>query len=68
MKAVVKAVDKVNGKVTLAHEPVKTLNWPAMTMKFSVKDTALFDKLPAGQKVEAEFMQQGSNYVVTGVK
>ncbi|GAB1718957.1 MAG: hypothetical protein NTAFB09_06880 [Nitrosospira sp.] len=68
MKAVVKAVDRVNGKVTLAHEPVKTLNWPAMTMKFSVEDKALLDKLPAGQKVEAEFIQQGSDYVVTSVK
>jgi Cu(I)/Ag(I) efflux system protein CusF len=68
MKAVVKAVDRVNGKVTLAHEPVKTLSWPAMTMKFSVKDKTLLDKLPAGQKVEAEFRQQGSDYVITGVK
>lgn len=68
MKAVVKAVDMDNGKVTLAHEPVKSLNWPAMTMKFSVKDKVLFDKLHVGQKVEAEFIQQGSDYVVTGVK
>jgi Cu(I)/Ag(I) efflux system protein CusF len=41
--AVVKSVDTANGKVKLAHEPVKSLNWPAMTMNFSVKDPALFD-------------------------
>jgi Cu(I)/Ag(I) efflux system protein CusF len=68
MNAVVKAVDRAGGKVTLAHEPVKSLNWPAMTMKFSVKDKALFDKLAVGKKVEIEFVQQGSDYVVTGVK
>jgi Cu(I)/Ag(I) efflux system periplasmic protein CusF len=66
--AVVKAVDPVNGKVTLAHEPVKTLNWPAMTMTFGVKDKALLDKLAVGKKVDVEFTQQGSNYIVSAVK
>lgn len=66
--AVVKAVDPVNGKVTLAHEQVKTLNWPAMTMTFGVKDKALLDKLAVGKKVDVEFTQQGSNYIVSAVK
>ncbi len=68
VNAVVKAVDEPNGKVKLAHEPVKSLNWPAMTMGFSVKDKALFDKLALGKQVKVEFMQQGSDYVVTAVK
>ncbi|ODT86093.1 MAG: hypothetical protein ABS69_00235 [Nitrosomonadales bacterium SCN 54-20] len=66
--AVVKGVDAANGKVKLAHEPVKSLNWPAMTMGFSVEDPALLDKLVVGKKVEVEFVQQGSGYVVTAVK
>jgi Cu/Ag efflux protein CusF len=66
--AVVKSVDKANGKVKLAHEPVKSLNWPAMTMNFSVKDPSLFDKLTPGKKVEIEFVQQGSTSVVTDVQ
>ena len=68
MNVVVKDVDVANGKVTLAHEPVKSLNWPAMTMGFSVKDKTLFDKLVTSKKVKVEFMQQGSDYVVTAVK
>ncbi|MBA2659201.1 MAG: copper-binding protein [Nitrosospira sp.] len=68
MDAVVKDVDVTHGKVTLAHEPVKSLNWPAMTMGFSVKDKALFDKLVTGKKVKVEFVQKGSDYVVTAVK
>lgn len=66
--AMVKGVDTSNGKVKLAHEPVKSLNWPAMTMNFSVKDPALFDKLVVGKKVEVEFVQQGSASVITAVK
>jgi Cu(I)/Ag(I) efflux system periplasmic protein CusF len=64
----VKGVDTANGKVKLAHEPVKSLNWPAMTMNFSVKDPALFDKLVVGKKVEVEFVQQGTTSVITAVK
>lgn len=66
--AVVKSVDPANGKVTLAHDQVKTLNWPAMTMTFGVKDKSLLDKLAVGKKVDVEFTQQGSNYVVSAVK
>jgi Cu/Ag efflux protein CusF len=65
--AVVKATDVANGTVTLAHEPIQSLKWPAMTMAFAVKDKRLFDKLVVGKKVNVELVQQGSNYVVTSV-
>ena len=65
---VVKSVDRAKGTVTLAHGPVKSLNWPAMTMPFTVKDKALLEKLQAGNKVEFEFVQQGKEYVITTVK
>lgn len=63
-----KAVDPAAGTVTLAHGPVKSLNWPLMTMGFAVNDKALFDKLSVGKKVDAEFVQQGGKYVITAVK
>jgi len=66
--AVVKSVDPATGKVTLAHEAVKTLNWPAMTMAFSVKDKALMQKLAAGKNVHVTFKKEGSDYVITSVK
>ena len=54
--------------VTIRHEPVKTMNWPTMTMSFKVKDKAVMDRLKKDQKVEFEFVQEGKDYVVTGVK
>ncbi len=66
--AVVKAIDVAKGQVILAHEPIKTLNWPAMTMRFNVKDKMLFDKLAVGKKVDVDIVQQGSDYIVTAVK
>ena len=64
----VKKVDAKAGTVTLNHEPVKSLKWPAMTMSFKVTDKSLFDKLPEGKKVEVEFKQVDKDYVVTSVK
>jgi Cu(I)/Ag(I) efflux system protein CusF len=65
---IVKSSDPEKGKVVLAHGPVKSLNWPAMTMTFSVNDKALFNKLAADKKVDVAFVQQGSDYVITSVK
>ncbi|MFH1820070.1 copper-binding protein [Thiobacillus sp.] len=65
---VVKKIDAKTGMVTFAHGPVKSLNWPAMTMGFAVKDKALFDKLAVGKKVEFEFVKEGEGYTVTSVK
>lgn len=65
---VVKEIDSKAGMVTFAHEPVKSLNWPAMTMGFVVKDKAMLDKLAVGKKVEFEFVKEGKGYAVTGVK
>ena len=63
-----KKVDAKAGTVTLDHEPVKTLNWPAMTMGFKVADKSMLDKFAEGKKVEVEFKQVGKDYVITSMK
>jgi Cu(I)/Ag(I) efflux system protein CusF len=65
---VVRNVDAGTGKVTLAHGPVKTLNWPAMTMSFGVKDKRLLEKLGVGKHVQVTFEKQGDGFVITSVK
>lgn len=65
---VVKAVNPAKGSVTLAHEAIDSLKWPAMTMAFAVKDAKLFDKLAVGSKVNVEITKQKSDYVITAVK
>ena len=64
----VKKVDSAAGTVTIAHGPIKTMNWPAMNMTFAVKDKALLGKFSQDKKVEFEFVQQGSDYVIKSVK
>ena len=64
----VKSVEPAKGTVTFSHDPVKQLNWPAMTMTFKVEDKALFKKVAADKKVEFDFVKRGSDFIVTGVK
>src|SRR5882672_10819582 len=64
----VKKLDPAGSKVTIAHGPIPTMKWPAMNMTFTVKDKALLDKLSEGKKVEFQFVQQGSDYVITSAK
>ena len=65
---VVKAVDKARGTVTLAHDPIKSLNWPSMTMAFKVKDKTLLDSAKTGARVEFTLEKAGNDYTVTSMK
>ncbi|WP_374256957.1 copper-binding protein [Aquabacterium sp.] len=64
----VKAVSSKSGEVTIAHGPVKSLNWPAMTMTFLVQDRAMLEKLAPGKLIDFEFMRSDKGYLVTSVK
>ena len=64
----VKKIDAAAGRVMLAHGPIPSLKWPAMTMGFAVNDRALLGRLAPEKKIEFEFVQQGSDYVITSVK
>jgi Cu(I)/Ag(I) efflux system membrane fusion protein len=64
----VQSVDLSAGTVSLRHDPVKSLNWPAMTMDFATQDKALLKGLKPGQDVEFEFREQGQgNWTVTRI-
>jgi Cu(I)/Ag(I) efflux system periplasmic protein CusF len=67
--AEVKKVDKEAGKVTLKHSEIKSLDMPAMTMVFKVKDDKLWDKLTEGAKVKFS-VEKGflTGYTVTHVE
>jgi Cu(I)/Ag(I) efflux system protein CusF len=65
---VVKNVDAAGGKVTIAHGPISSIKWPAMNMTFSVKDKKMLEKLAPEKKVEFQFEQRGSDYVITSIK
>jgi Cu(I)/Ag(I) efflux system membrane fusion protein len=65
----VEAVDSARATVTLAHGPIASLKWPAMTMDFRVKDPALMRTLKPGQKIGFEFTDAGGgDYFIVRVQ
>ena len=60
----VKGIDVRAGTMTVAHEPVAALGWPAMTMSFKVAAASLLSGLKAGDRIS--FQLKGQQ--VTAVK
>jgi Cu(I)/Ag(I) efflux system protein CusF len=48
---IVKKVDPARGEVTIAHEEIRNLDMPKMTMVFKVRDPAWLKKLKAGDAI-----------------
>lgn len=68
-KGEVVAVDKMAGKVTLKHEAVAELKWPAMTMFFTVADKAQLNAVDVGTRVEFQFVKvNGGAPLITQIK
>ena len=65
---VVQSIDTAAGRVTIAHEPIKELNWPAMTMGFKVSDPALLQNVAVGKKVEFMLKGKDMSAVITELK
>jgi len=66
---VVKRVDRDKSAVTLAHDPVASLNWPAMTMDFRVRDKASLATLKPEQKIEFDLIEEKKgSYVINRIK
>lgn len=59
-KGEVKLIDLENHKVTIAHEPIPAINWPAMTMRFTFEEPSMINHIQVGHQVELEFVQQGN--------
>jgi Cu(I)/Ag(I) efflux system protein CusF len=63
---VVKAVDAAKGTITLSHEPVPAIQWPAMTMPFKASKN-LVASVKAGDRVNVEFVTNGMNATITSI-
>ena len=66
--AEVRKIDMEAGKVTLKHADIKSLDMPAMTMVFVVKDKAMLDKLKTGDKVRFKAINDAGKFTVTEIE
>ncbi|MHB1291845.1 MAG: copper-binding protein [Sulfuricella sp.] len=63
----VQKIDPANGSVTIAHQAIPALKWPAMTMPFAVGDKELFSRLKTGEKVSFVFKREDGKTVIVSV-
>ena len=64
----VRKVDKEQGKVTLRHGPIQSLEMPGMTMVFKVADPKMLDKVKEGDKVRFSADRVGGAITVTHIE
>ena len=65
----VEAVAPAESGVTLAHGPIASLKWPAMTMDFKVKDAALLRALKPGQRIVFDLAgEAGGEYTIVRIQ
>ncbi len=64
----VRKVDLDAGKLTLRHAEIKSLDMPAMTMVFVVKDRNVLERLKAGDKVKFKAINDAGKFTVTEIE
>ncbi|MDX1554928.1 MAG: copper-binding protein [Xanthomonadales bacterium] len=62
----VNAVDRAARTITIAHQPVPELQWPAMTMTFQAPDADM-DAIKPGDQVSFEFTSTGMDGTITSL-
>lgn len=65
---VIESIDTQSKKITIKHDPIPAVGWPAMTMRFTqVSDTRADDVKP-GDKVAFTFVQQGNLSILRDIQ
>lgn len=63
----VTAINASDHKITLDHEPIPAIKWPAMKMEFAVAPSVDLSKVKEGEKVDFALSGSGSNYTVQSI-
>jgi Cu(I)/Ag(I) efflux system membrane fusion protein len=59
-------VDSKTGQMVITHDPVKSLNWPKMTMEFVPANEAVAKDIKPGEPITFEFVERKpGEWVVT---
>ena len=64
----IRKVDKDAKKITIRHGPIPSLDMPAMTMVFQVKEPAMLEQVKPGDKVKFEAQKLGGAFTVTKIE
>jgi Cu(I)/Ag(I) efflux system membrane fusion protein len=57
-----------HGMISVRHEPIESLAWPAMTMDFNTQKGVSLQGLAVGDQVEFELLQSADGYMVSAIR
>ena len=63
----VEAIDVAAGKISIAHGPVESLDWPAMTMAFKATPEQIAS-VQVGESVRFEFASTGMDGTILSIE
>lgn len=63
----VRKIDKAHGRITLQHGGIASLDMPAMTMTFRVRDPGMLDRVAVGDRVRFDAARVDGQYTVTAL-
>lgn len=64
---VIEAIDAAKGTVTVKHQAIASIHWPAMTMTFKADPPNLLKPIKVGEKVNFILHPAGMNSTVTAI-
>ena len=64
----VRRIDREQGRVTLRHGDIRSLDMPPMTMVFHLPDARLIDSLTPGDSVRFRVIAEGTRYRITALE
>jgi Cu/Ag efflux protein CusF len=64
---VVEAIDTAKGTVTIKHQAIESIDWPAMTMTFKADPPSLLRSVKVGERVNFTLHPDGMKSTVTAI-
>lgn len=64
---VIRAIDPAKGTVTIQHQAIASIHWPAMTMTFTADPPSLLRSVKVGEKVNFTLHPNGMHSTVTAI-
>ena len=64
---VIRAIDAAEGTVTIQHQAIASIHWPAMTMTFKADPSSLLKGIKVGEKVTFTLHPDGMHSRVTAI-
>jgi Cu(I)/Ag(I) efflux system protein CusF len=64
----VRRIDREQGRITLRHGEIRSLDMPPMTMVFQVANPSMLESLAPGDRIRFQVVADGTRYRITALE